>query len=66
MDDPTTKRFEKLISSKLIPKENIYFSVRDKELKEVGIKHNINIIVLDNIFLIKHFQTKYFYILIFL
>ncbi len=35
--------FEKLKSSKIIPQENIYFSVREKELKDVAKKHNINI-----------------------
>ncbi len=35
--------FEKLKSSQIIPKENIYFSVRDEELKEIAKKHNINI-----------------------
>ena len=33
----------KLKSSKVIPHNNIYFSVWDEELKEVGKKHNINI-----------------------
>lgn len=35
--------FEKLKSSKVIPQDNIYFSAYEKELKEVGNKHNINI-----------------------
>ena len=35
--------FNKLKSSKVIPKENIYFSVYEDELKEVGKKHGINI-----------------------
>ena len=35
--------FNKLKSSKVIPKENIYFSAYEDELKEVGKKHNINI-----------------------
>jgi len=35
--------FEKLKSSKIIPRENIYFSVYEDELKEVGKKYNINI-----------------------
>ena len=35
--------FEKLKKSKVIPQENIYFSAYEKELKEVGKKHNINI-----------------------
>ena len=35
--------FNKLKSSKVIPKENIYFSAYEDELKEVGSKHNINI-----------------------
>lgn len=38
--------FNKLKSSKVIPKENIYFSVYEDELKEVGKKHGINIFVL--------------------
>jgi len=35
--------FNKLNSSDVIPKQNIYFSVRDEELKEVGKKYGINI-----------------------
>lgn len=35
--------FEKLKASKIIPQKNIYFSAYEKELKEVGKKHNINI-----------------------
>ena len=35
--------FDKLNSSILIPSENIYFSVYEDELKEIGKKHNINI-----------------------
>ena len=35
--------FDKLKSSKIIPTQNIYFSVYEKELKEVGINHSINI-----------------------
>ncbi len=35
--------FSKLTSSKVIPKENIYFSVYEDELKEVGRKYGINI-----------------------
>ena len=35
--------FKKLKSSKVIPKENIYFSAYEDELKEVGKNHNINI-----------------------
>lgn len=35
--------FNKLKSSKVIPKENIYFSAYEDELKEVGKKHGINI-----------------------
>jgi CMP-N-acetylneuraminic acid synthetase len=35
--------FEKLTSSKIIPKDNIYFSAWEDELKAVGKKHNINI-----------------------
>ncbi|MDP7196488.1 MAG: hypothetical protein QF864_09895, partial [SAR202 cluster bacterium] len=34
---------KKLKSSKVIPQENIYFSVYEEELKEAGRKHNINI-----------------------
>ena len=35
--------FEKLKSSKIIPRENIHFSVYEEELKTVANKHNINI-----------------------
>jgi CMP-N-acetylneuraminic acid synthetase len=35
--------FKKLKSSKVIPKENIYFSAYEDELKEVGKNHDINI-----------------------
>jgi len=35
--------FDKLNSSKIISKENIYFSAYEKELKEVGRSHGINI-----------------------
>jgi CMP-N-acetylneuraminic acid synthetase len=35
--------FDKLKSSKVMLKENIYFSVYEEELKEIGRKHNINI-----------------------
>ena len=35
--------FEKLTSSKVIPLENIYFSAHEEELKEVGVRHGINI-----------------------
>lgn len=35
--------FEKLKKSTVIPKENIYFSVYEEELKDVGEKHGINI-----------------------
>ena len=35
--------FDKLKSSKIIPMENVYFSVYEPELKEVGEKHGINI-----------------------
>jgi len=35
--------FDKLKSSRLIPLDNIYFSVYEDELKEAGRKHNINI-----------------------
>jgi CMP-N-acetylneuraminic acid synthetase len=35
--------FEKLKTSKVIPKENIYFSAWEDELKVVGKKHGINI-----------------------
>lgn len=35
--------FEKLKTSTVIPQKNIYFSVYEKELKEVANNHNINI-----------------------
>jgi len=35
--------FDKLTSSKIIPKENIYFSAYEEELKEVANKYSINI-----------------------
>ncbi len=35
--------FKKLKSSKVIPKENIYFSAYEDELKQVGKNHDINI-----------------------
>lgn len=35
--------FDKLTQSTILPKSNIYFSAYEDELKEVGIKHNINI-----------------------
>jgi spore coat polysaccharide biosynthesis protein SpsF len=35
--------FEKLKKSSVIPKENIYFSAYEEELKDVGKKHGINI-----------------------
>ena len=35
--------FDKLKSSKVIPKENIYFSVWEEELRDVGRKYDINI-----------------------
>jgi CMP-N-acetylneuraminic acid synthetase len=35
--------FEKLKKSQVIPKKNIYFSVWDEKLKEVGRNHGINI-----------------------
>ena len=35
--------FNKLKSSKVIPKENIYFSAYEEDLKQVGNKHDINI-----------------------
>ena len=35
--------FNKLKSSTIIPKQNIYFSVRDKELKDIGMQYGINI-----------------------
>ena len=35
--------FNKLKSSKIIPKENIYFSAYEEDLKQVGRKHDINI-----------------------
>ena len=35
--------FSKLTKSKVIPKDNIHFSVYDKELEDIGIKHGINI-----------------------
>ena len=35
--------FKKLTSSKVIPKENIYFSVYEDRLKQVGGKYGINI-----------------------
>ena len=35
--------FEKLKKSSIIPKENIYLSSYEKELKEVANKHGINV-----------------------
>ena len=35
--------FSKLTKSKVIPKDNIYFSVYDKELEDIGTKYGINI-----------------------
>ncbi len=35
--------FKKLSKSSIVPRENIYFSVCDIELKKIGLKHNINI-----------------------
>lgn len=35
--------FEKILKSKIIPKQNIYASLYDKELKEIAKKYNINI-----------------------
>jgi CMP-N-acetylneuraminic acid synthetase len=35
--------FKKLKSSKVIPKNNIYFSAWEQELKDVAEKHNINV-----------------------
>ena len=35
--------FEKLKSSKVIPKQNIYFSAHEEPLREIGVRHGINI-----------------------
>lgn len=35
--------FEKILKSKIIPKQNIYASLYDNELKEIAKKYNINI-----------------------
>ena len=35
--------FKKLKSSKVIPKNNIYFSAWEQELKDVAKKHDINV-----------------------
>jgi len=41
----TDLSIEKLLSSKIIPKENIYLAVHEPELIEIGEKHGINVFV---------------------